>query len=511
MNSTLQHTETAPQDEKNTYQQSVDQLVDQYCVQNSSYYQQAFARISGANRFILSFNLMAALLGPIWFAARGLWNWFLVFVLLEAFACIQISLGLFSDLGAESKQRAERITATLEQRREQLASAIESGTGNVEGLTRIVNSLENAVQQALQQAQLLETERMSLLIFGLVVMTAIKLIQGFIANQALEKHFTLWRSDRYMAHGISVLRGVTGLGIVVIVYGLASAQFSFPTSWSGLQTFPAPEGFRIGVSDGLKSWFDYATVAGSGFFNNITDSVRVLLDGLETLFVGTPWPVVILFIALLAWQCAGPRVAIFAIAGLMYLGLLGFWDKAMATVSLLGAAACVSISLGIPMGILCARKPRVYTFIRPVLDFMQTMPSFVYLIPIIAFFGTGKPAAILATLVFGSPPVIRLTVLGLQGVPEHVREAAISFGASPAYLLFKVDLPLAAKTIMTGVNQTIMMSLAMVVIASLIGAKGLGEDVLEALQYASTGEGILAGFAILICSMILDRIIQGKR
>ncbi|WP_271270596.1 ABC transporter permease [Aliamphritea hakodatensis] len=512
MNSTTQHTANAAAD-KNTaaYQQAVNELVDQYCVQNSPYYRQAFARISGANRFILSFNLMAALLGPVWFAARGLWNWFLVFVLLEAFACIQISLGLFSDLGAESKLRAERISATLEQRREQLASAIETGSGNVEGLTRIVNSLENAVQQALQQAQALETERMSLLIFGLAVMAAFKLIQGLIANQALEKHFTLWRSDRYLPHGISSLRGITGLAIVATVYGLASAQFSFPTTWSALQTFPAPEGFRTGVSSGLKEWFDYATVAGSGFFNNVTDSVRVLLDGLETLFVGTPWPVVILFIALLAWQCAGPRVAIFAVAGLMYLGFLGFWDKAMATVSLLGAAACVSISLGIPMGILCARKPRVYTFIRPVLDFMQTMPSFVYLIPIIAFFGTGKPAAILATLVFGSPPVIRLTVLGLQGVPEHVREAAISFGATPAYLLFKVDLPLAAKTIMTGVNQTIMMSLAMVVIASLIGAKGLGEDVLEALQYASTGEGILAGFAILICSMILDRIIQGKR
>lgn len=511
MNSTAIPAEQTASNNQAEYQSNVDQLVAEYSQQNSPYYQREFRRISQSSKFVISFNPLAALFGPVWFAARGLWNWFLVFILLEAFACIQISLGLFSDLGAESKLRAERISATLEQRREQLAAALESGAANSEGLQRIVNSLENAVQQALSQAQALETERMSLLIFGLVLLFSFKLIQGLLANQALEKRFTLWRSDRYIASGLSNFRVLLGLLIVSCVYGLSAAQFSFPTSWQLLQSFPAPEGLRVGVSEGLKAWFDYATVAGSGFFNNITDSVRILLDGLETLFVGTPWPVVILFIALLAWQCAGPRVAIFAVAGLMYLGFLGFWDKAMATVSLLGAAALVSISLGIPMGILCARKPRVYTFVRPVLDFMQTMPSFVYLIPIIAFFGTGKPAAILATLVFGSPPVIRLTVLGLQGVPEHVREAAIAFGATPTYLLFKVDLPLAAKTIMTGVNQTIMMSLAMVVIASLIGAKGLGEDVLEALQYASTGEGILAGFAILICSMILDRIIQGKR
>jgi len=127
-----------------------------------------------------------------------------------------------------------------------------------------------------------------------------------------------------------------------------------------------------------------------------------------------------------------------------------------------------------------------------------------------AFFGTGKPAAVVTTMIFGGTPVVRLTVLGLRGVPENVREAAISFGASKWYLLTKVDLPLAAPSIRAGVNQTIMLSLAMVVVASLIGAKGLGEDVLEALQYANVGQGILAGFAILFCAMMLDRIVQGR-
>lgn len=159
----------------------------------------------------------------------------------------------------------------------------------------------------------------------------------------------------------------------------------------------------------------------------------------------------------------------------------------------------------------CARRRRFYAFIQPIMDFMQTMPAFVFMIPVIAFFGTGKPAAVVTTMIFGGTPVVRLTVLGLRGVPDSVREAAISFGANKWYLLTRVDLPLAGPSIRAGINQTIMLSLAMVVVASLIGAKGLGEDVLEALQYANVGQGILAGFAILFCAMILDRIVQGQR
>ncbi|MYH58400.1 MAG: ABC transporter permease subunit, partial [Boseongicola sp. SB0675_bin_26] len=146
----------------------------------------------------------------------------------------------------------------------------------------------------------------------------------------------------------------------------------------------------------------------------------------------------------------------------------------------------------------------------PVLDLMQTMPSFVYLIPVIAFFGIGKPPGIIATIVFGMPPVVRLTVLGFDGIPSSVREAAMSFGVSKTYMLFRVDLPLARPSIMAGVNQTILMCLSMVVIASLIGAKGLGEDVLDALTYANEGKGVLAGVAILLCAMVLDRIVQGR-
>ena len=189
---------------------------------------------------------------------------------------------------------------------------------------------------------------------------------------------------------------------------------------------------------------------------------------------------------------------------------MGFWQPSLATLALLGAASFVAIVLGVPIGIWCARSPRAYAVIRPILDFMQTMPAFVYLIPVIALFGIGKPPAVIATLSFGMPPVIRLTALGLRSVPQDVREAAIAFGASDFTVLTKVDLPMAAPSILTGINQTILMSLGMVVIASLIGAEGLGQDVLQALQFAATGYGILSGLAILFCAMILDRIVQGK-
>ena len=193
------------------------------------------------------------------------------------------------------------------------------------------------------------------------------------------------------------------------------------------------------------------------------------------------------------------------------MGFLGFWVKAMTTLALLGTAAILSIVIGIPLGIFCARRQRFYSLIRPIMDFMQTMPAFVFMIPVIAFFGTGKVAAVIITMIFGGTPVVRLTVLGLRGVPETIREAAIAYGATKWYLLRKVDLPLATPSILAGVNQTVMLSLAMVVVASLIGAKGLGQDVLEALQYANVGQGILAGIAILFVALILDRVVQGKK
>jgi glycine betaine/proline transport system permease protein len=275
--------------------------------------------------------------------------------------------------------------------------------------------------------------------------------------------------------------------------------------------FPTEHGIRLSSIAWVESLFSFAVLNGEAFFDSITYGIRLMLEALEMIFVQTPWMVIASFIILLTWLSAGLRPAMYSGAFLLYIGLLGFWEKSMTTLALLGTAACLSILIGIPLGLYCARRVKFYAFIRPIMDFMQTMPAFVFMIPVIAFFGTGKAAAVVTTMIFGGTPVVRLTVLGLRGVPEHVREAAISFGASKWYLLTRVDLPLASPSIRAGVNQTIMLSLAMVVVASLIGAKGLGEDVLEALQYANVGQGILAGFAILFCAMMLDRIVQGDR
>ena len=181
----------------------------------------------------------------------------------------------------------------------------------------------------------------------------------------------------------------------------------------------------------------------------------------------------------------------------------------METVALVGAAVFLCVIFGIPLGIWFGKSQRAYKIAEPVLDLMQTLPAFVYLIPIIAFFGTGNPPGILATIIFGMPPVIRLTALGMRGVPKTIIEAAEAFGASKRQLLRDVEIPLALPSIMTGVNQTILMCLSMVVIISLIGGGGLGQEILIALQYAAKGPGLLGGIAILLCAMVIDRIVQG--
>lgn len=255
--------------------------------------------------------------------------------------------------------------------------------------------------------------------------------------------------------------------------------------------------------------FDWLAINFGDVFNGITWTIKSVLDGLEVILIQTPWPVVMVVITVMAFRLAGIRVAIFTAASLLYLAFMGLWEISMITVALIGAGAFLCILFGIPFGIWFGKSKRAYAFAEPVLDFMQTMPAFVYLIPIIAFFGTGKPPGVLATIIFAMPPVIRLTALGMRGVPEATKEAAVAFGCSKWQLLRNVEIPLAMPSIMTGINQTILMSLSMVVIASLIGAEGLGALILEALQYAAKGQGLLGGLAILFCAMVIDRIAQG--
>ena len=475
------------------------------------YYAEQFDNIRSSSRFTPTFNLMAGLFGPVWFGARGLWKWAVAFLIVETFAYVRIALGLFGDLAAEARERISSIEGTLELRREQLAAAIENNPDKVDVYKRTVESLEAAIGGIREEAAQLAEQGVWIALTGLVVLLIAKALQAIVANTVLEGRFSDWLSDPQLPSGMPPQQMIFSGIFMIIIVAAAMLHYSFPGGYPLLSNFPTLPEIRLTAIGWVEAFFTFAVINGDALFDFITYGIRLILDALELVFVQTPWIVVASFIVLMTWLSAGIRTAIYSAAFLTFIGLLGFWEKAMTTLALLGTAACLSIAIGIPLGMYCARRPRFYSFIQPIMDFMQTMPAFVFMIPVIAFFGTGKPAAVVTTMIFGGTPVVRLTVLGLRGVPEHVREAAISFGASKWYLLTKVDLPLASPSIRAGINQTIMLSLAMVVVASLIGAKGLGEDVLEALQYANVGQGILAGFAILFCAMMLDRIVQGER
>ncbi len=488
------------------------ELIATFVETNPAYYEQEFEKIGATSQFTWTFNWVAALLGPVWFGMRGVWNWGLPFVILETFALIQIARGLFGDLGAGARHQMASVVKVLDLNYRKLDKAIEKGLdAKIPKLQETIASLEASMSSYENAVTTAENSAFWVALFGLLALVVVKAGEGFLANTILEKRFSAWLSDRTINSGLSWPRTLTTVVFIAIVLAACVIEFVFPNWIEVLSVFPTTDAIRLTTIEWIEYLFDLARKNASWFFLSIIFAIRSVLDFLELLFVATPWIVIFSFIVLLTALAAGKEAALFSAGFLAYMGLWGFWDKAMTTLALLGTAACLSILIGIPLGMYCARRPRLYSVIRPIMDFMQTMPAFVFMIPVIAFFGTGKPAAVITTMIFGGTPVVRLTVLGLRGVPESIREAAIAYGASKWYLLRKVDLPLAAPSILTGVNQTIMLSLAMVVIASLIGAKGLGEDVLEGLNYGSIGQGILAGFAILFCALILNRIVQGQR
>ena len=235
---------------------------------------------------------------------------------------------------------------------------------------------------------------------------------------------------------------------------------------------------------------------------------------LEKLLIITPWPIIILIMAGLAWLGARSWLAVVGtVASFFVIGYFGMWEDTMATLAIISVATLVCIVVGIPLGIWMARSDRVQTLITPVLDVMQTIPSFVYLIPVVMLLGIGKVPGLLAVCIYAVPPIVRLTNLGIRLVDKEVLEAADAFGANYRQKLFDVQVPLALPNIFAGVNQTIMMSLAMVVIASMIGVKGLGVPVLRAISNQYLALGLMNGLAIVALAIIFDRISQnfGKR
>lgn len=248
-------------------------------------------------------------------------------------------------------------------------------------------------------------------------------------------------------------------------------------------------------------------------------NIRFLFDVLSAAIGGTvyafsaffhllpPWLLIALLVAL-AYRLGRWPLALFALIGLLLIWNLGYWSPTMDTSALVLTSALISIVLGVPLGIWCAANASVRNVLTPLLDFMQTMPAFVYLIPAVTFFGLGVVPGVIASVIFAIPPTIRLTNLGIRQVPEDLIEAADSFGTTPSQKLLQVQLPLALPNMMAGINQTIMLSLSMVVIASMIGAQGIGADVYRAVTQLNTGQGFEAGLAVVILAILLDRLSQ---
>ena len=245
-----------------------------------------------------------------------------------------------------------------------------------------------------------------------------------------------------------------------------------------------------------------------GMFDGIDLFITYTMVGLEDSLKWIPWPAAFLAIAVGAWAVTGFRLAAMALVSLVFIGLMNRWDSAVETIAIILFAVALSIVIALPLGIMGARSNRVDGIMRPILDGMQTMPSYVYLVPGILFFGLGYTPAVIATVIYAVPPAIRLTNLGIRQVAPETVEAARSFGASPLQLLMKVQMPMALPTIMAGINQTTMLALSMVVIASLVGASGLGEDVFRALQRQDPGNSVIAGMSIVLIAIVIDRITQ---
>lgn len=316
-----------------------------------------------------------------------------------------------------------------------------------------------------------------------------------------------------------IYQWAAGLAAVVIVLvaslALWGPEMEFPTTVSireiptgGGSTIQLEKTVRQATGETIDAGVKWLTVKGSWLFDGVKTGVQRGLNHIEDVLKWVPWPVLVVALTLLAFAMGRWSLAVFTALALLFIGFMDLWANAIDTIALMVVAVAISMAIGLPLGVLGARNRMVDNLMRPILDGMQTMPSFVYLLPGILFFGLGPPAGIFATIIYAVPPVIRLTNLGIRQVSAETVEAARSFGASPMQVLTKVQIPMALPTIMAGINQTTMMALAMVTIASMVAAGGLGDNVLRALQKNETGNGVIAGLSIVFLAIIIDRLTQ---
>ncbi|ATA22780.1 proline/betaine ABC transporter permease ProW [Brenneria goodwinii] len=286
---------------------------------------------------------------------------------------------------------------------------------------------------------------------------------------------------------------------------LNSAPTDTPEHFSLLDPF---KDTLIPLDHWVTHGIDWMVLHFRPLFQGIRVPVDFILSTFQQLLLGMPAPIAILIFSLIAWQVSSFGMGVAALISLVIIGAIGAWSQAMVTLALVLTALFFCLLIGLPIGIWLARSERAAKIIRPLLDAMQTTPAFVYLVPIVMLFGIGNVPGVVVTIIFALPPIIRLTILGIRQVPADLIEAAESFGASPRQMLFKVQLPLAMPTIMAGVNQTLMLALSMVVIASMIAVGGLGQMVLRGIGRLDMGLAAVGGVGIVILAIILDRLTQ---
>jgi glycine betaine/proline transport system permease protein len=270
---------------------------------------------------------------------------------------------------------------------------------------------------------------------------------------------------------------------------------------------------KLPIAKWVDALVEWLTITFGDLFDGISEGVEAFVDGIVLSLEFVPSYLLIIVVSLLAWRVCNRRIALFAFLGLFLIDNLGYWEDMLETLALVLTSVFIAIVIGIPIGIWASQSNRVKQVVTPILDLMQTMPAFVYLLPAIFFFNIGVVPGVVASVIFAMPPTIRLTVLGIQQVPADLIEATEAFGSTTKQKLLKVQLPLAMPTIMAGINQSIMLALSMVVIASMVGAPGLGTEVYRAVTQIKTGIGFEAGLAIVVIAIILDRITQniGKK
>lgn len=502
----------------------VTKAFGEFAEERRDYYAGTFAKIQRNTLGLFHINIAAMLGSFIWAALRG--NWFLFWV------------GFAFDMMAASN-------------------------------LGLVYRFDQARQQAIEDDKAYLVERFtdwtsSHLIAAVVLFVVGRLLIGWLADRTYYKQYSAWRIDPSKNHGFKLKRLVLAGVIVTLIAPLTlyrstqdapgardclklvramqdgkevgtkdrfdcatlsevptlmwfdrPPQYSYPRNDDGTRSIVVKEStskrqvnLNVWLSEIIDQRIDYAKAFYGYIFDSITAVLRSLLNAIEAVFVATPWPVTAGVFLLIAYHFAGPKVAVFTLSSLVYLGLFGFWQTAMSTVSIVIASTIICVVVGMPLGVWVGKSRLGSAIVTPILDVMQTIPSFVYLLPAVAFFSIGKPPGILATVIFAMPPMVRLTALGIKHVPESTKEAALAFGASPRQLLMRVELPLATPSIMAGVNQVVMMSLSMAVVAALIGAGGLGFVVVDALGQSEIGRGLIAGIAIALIAMAIDRIVQ---